>query len=283
MKKMTKVLSLVIVATGMLFVNGGNASAEYWSGYPNRDETPYAYIPNADVRDVLSHIAKVNKSELYENYGLIEKEKLAEITGDVSLEMETYSLDGFQYAVNSTSFDSEATFAVDYRPLENLTKVEKFREYSGPMYSIDFLKNMTNLKDVYIRISARTDYESEYGSIDKALRPIVDLSTVDNLENLTYFNIIEEPREAQAISMKKSMTQYQLVDPIILSKQFEDAAVEYSSSDTNFTIEDGVMTWNNLDPSVTELHYSWDASHDNEKIDGTFKFSGETIIPLNWK
>nr|WP_139843829.1 hypothetical protein [Enterococcus sp. 9E7_DIV0242] len=250
--------------------NGLLASAEY--GNENRDHSPYAYIPDYDLREMLAHMSGVRSDEIYEEYGLIEKDVLRDLTRKYDDESGAYSLEGLQYLENITEYASEGSEAVDYRPLEKLTKLKEFKDWHAPAYSIDFFQNMNQLEEIYLELGVGMDEG------DTSLRPILDLTVLNPLTNLTSLTILEEARYSQTIVLKNGMTQYQLVDPVILSNHFGDTEVEYESNDEGFTCENGILSWNNLSSDTTELRYSWNARSDTDE--GYFNFSGEAIVPL---
>ncbi|MBP1047154.1 hypothetical protein I6N96_12805 [Enterococcus sp. BWM-S5] len=274
MKKSIKVLG--IIGLGLLTtiaIKGVTAEAEYDGN--SRDRSPYAYIPNYELREQIAQLSGVRSDDFYQEYGLIEKDLLRETTGKLDDESGSYSLEGIQFLENITKYASEGTNAVDYRPLEKLTQLKEFKDYEAPTYSIDFMKNMDQLEEVYLELSTGMDED------DAALKPILDLTVLNNLSNLTNLAILEEARYSQTIVLKNGMTQYQLVDPVILSDHFADTEVEYESSDEGFSCENGILSWEGLSSETVELRYSWSAVRSTD--DGEFRFDGEAIIPLYWK
>lgn len=274
MKKSIKMLGIVgLSLVAVSVAKGVVASAEYDDN--SRDSFPYAYIPNYDLREQLAQMSGVRSDDFYQDYGLIEKDILRDVTGKLDDESGAYSLEGVQYLENITEYSSEGTQAIDYRPLETLTKLKKFTDWHAPTYSIDFLKDMTQLEEINMELGNMWNGE------DTSLRPILDLSVLDQLENLSTLSIVEEARYSQTVTLKNGMTQYQLVDPVILSNHFAGVEVEYESNDEGFTYENGILGWENLNTATTELRYSWSAARDTDE--GYFEFSGEAIIPLRWK
>lgn len=274
MKKSTKMLSIIGLGLLTITVAKGMTATAAYDEY-NRDHSPYAYIPSYGLREQIAHLSGVRSDDFFQEYGLMEKEMLREVTGKLDDESSPYSLEGVQFLENITEYTSEGTMAVDYRPLEKLTQLKHFTDHQAPTYSIDFLKNMDQLEEVYLELSAGMDEN------DTALRPILDLTVLDGLTNLTSLRINEEPRYSQTVVLKDGMTQYQLVDPVILSNHFADTEVEYESNDEGFSCENGILSWEGLDSDTTELHYSWSARRDSGE--DYFYFSGEAIIPLHWK
>ena len=174
-----------------------------------------------------------------------------------------------------TSYFSEDNYVTDYRPLKTAKKLETFSQASTPSTSLEFLSELTNLKQIQIHLSNATD---STGEADTSLRPIIDLSYLNDLNKLESIQITEDNRYSNTITLTKGTTSYQLVDPVILSNHFDENLIEYTSNDNNFSCSSNkILTWENLNPTITKLTYSWDARSDNS----TFK--GETTLPIRWK
>ena len=77
------------------------------------------------------------------------------------------------------------------------------------------------------------------------------------------------------------MDKYVLVNPFLLSKQFDDGTQQISSTASNFIFQDDILTWKNLTPEIKELPISWDFKKDGDRNQYA-SYRGSSVIPINW-
>ncbi|EOL44317.1 hypothetical protein [Enterococcus caccae] len=271
MKKFIKCCG-VLGIIGLSLIGGAQASAYRDE---SRDMQPYAYIPDPSLRNQLFDLIDRGNNDLFNNYGLFEKNDLKKATGLLDSESSPFSLEGIQFLSNLDNYAMDGTLAVDSRPLSHLGNVKTFEDWGSPSFSIDYLKSMAKLEELNITL---TNLENQD---EKSLAPILDISVLNTLNNLKYVRIGSEERFYPTVVLKKGMNQYQLVDPVILSKQFDGVTVEYKSTDANFTYDNGIMTWKDLTSDTTKLKFSWSAV--KKDGDNSYSFIGEATIPILWK
>ncbi|WP_086313113.1 hypothetical protein A5821_000702 [Enterococcus sp. 7F3_DIV0205] len=274
MKKFVKCCGLLGII-GLSLIGGSQASAYRDE---SRDTQPYAYIPDPFLRNQLFDLIDRGNNDLFDNYGLFEKNELKKASGLLSSESSPFSLEGIQFLSNLDNYDMDGTHAVDSRPLSHLENVKTFEDWGSPSFSIDYLKSMAKLEELNITL---TNLENQDNQDEKSLAPILDISALNTLNNLKDVRIGSQERFYPTVVLKNGMNQYQLVDPVILSKQFDGVTVEYKSTDENFTYDNGIMTWKNLTSDTIKLKFSWTAV----KKDGnnSYSFIGEAAIPILWK
>lgn len=188
-----------------------------------------------------------------------------------------YTIEGIQYFSNINSIELVDGYITDLRPLNNV-KNNKVLTVSQPLTSLTFLKNMQNLEELYLEAQNITNDEKYIDDIDESLYAITDLTVLNSLDNLQIANIYSSDRLFPTISLKKSMDKFILVNPFILSKQFQNSEVNITSKTPEFTFENDILTWNGITPNTKELQISWEFS----TTDRNFIFSGDSTIPINW-
>ena len=199
-------------------------------------------------------------------------EEMNKTRGSFSAEMDPTNIDFLKYFHNLDEISVEST-GIDFRPLENSNKL-KYLEITGPIASFEFLNQITTLKELYINANNKVEnYE------DSTIKSLNDISFLNNLDNLNTIFINSLNRPFTTINLKKSMDKYVLVSPFILSKQFKNPEAKITSKTPGFTFEDDILTWDGITQETKELQISWEfKSNEN----GSFKFSGDSIIPINW-
>lgn len=184
------------------------------------------------------------------------------------------SIDMIQYAKNLTGVQIDGKVS-DLRPLGN-TKNLKELSINGPVTSLGFIKNLKKLEGISIDANSMDNNHSETNDDYKA---ITDISVLDELDKLEAIHLSSYDRPFPTVSLKKDITKYVLVNPFILSKQFENSLLEITSTTSGFTFENDILTWDNLTPETKELEISWKVKDSSKK----FIFEGESKIPLYWK
>ncbi|MHC5218518.1 hypothetical protein ACYSNR_17920 [Enterococcus sp. LJL128] len=291
---MKKKISFTMLGMFALLAIGGN-EAQAINVNDVLDNRDYVSFSSKAAGNLFSgYLDDQEEIDLFENFGLFKRENLENKNFEHSgWEMGAYSLDGFQYLRGLDNYEMDGTYAVDYRPLGTLTQLRTFTDWGSPSYSIDFLKNLTQLEELTIDFNSNSGQQSsyqneetgeteylDYGSNpDKNLPPVYDISVLDSMPNLKRARI-STWRYAQPIVLKEGITEYQYIAPIVLSDHFADAEINFSSSDRNavFSEEDGVMTWSDISPYAEEIQFSWSVS---KRVAGeTFSFTGTTLIPI---
>jgi len=103
------------------------------------------------------------------------------------------------------------------------------------------------------------------------------LSKLTNLDSFKLYN--DGERLFSTISLKKGMTSYSLINPFILSSQFEGGVEEITSNNEGFSFNDDILEWKNLNSETKEVNISWSF----KSPDGKFKYIGDSSIPIKWK
>lgn len=193
-------------------------------------------------------------------------------------EGEPYTLDGLQHFSKITNVEFRDGYITDLRPISGITQ-NKELNLVQPLSSLTFLKGMKNIEVLDIEATNIINDDAFLDSVDEKLYALTDLSVINELCNLKVVDIHSQERLFPTISLKKSMNKYVLVNPFILSKQFKNSEVEITSKTPGFTFEDDILTWDGITPETNELQISWEF---NSNENGSFEFSGDSVIPINW-
>ncbi|WP_086314618.1 hypothetical protein A5821_002201 [Enterococcus sp. 7F3_DIV0205] len=274
-----KVLKVAVgsLALSMVGLVGYQAKAE--ASY--MDEFPYVYVVPEAMKESLAYEIRGSETEdeasLRDQFQLFTKANLATVRAMES-EGEYSTLEGIQHVTNLEAYGVEGkTSVVDPRLLSKNTKMKNL-EISGSFYSIDFLKNLSKLERLDLRNTSETtdEYRALLGEKDRKVRPLFDLSVLDSLNNLKSIRVQSEGF-TEPVALKKSMTNYTMVSPIVLPQVFVDkgAKVIIESEDQNFTYQDDVLSWAQLSSDTKELHFSWHVED--------WTYFGEATIPVLWK
>ncbi|WYJ98735.1 hypothetical protein DOK67_0003064 [Enterococcus sp. DIV0212c] len=257
-------------------------------------ESDYAYVPSPPLRmafagtaiHLLEEMGEENRAndaqELLDNYGLIKKSDMKYLD-DVSTEFfdEDTSLEGAQYVENAKRVNIEFGYISDFRPLSNLTKIEELEiGVGGSIPDLSDFSKLTKVKKINIQLYASRNVMGEKGSGLTNNLALLDISALNNMPNLENVRIATRGK-MQTIVLKKGMTNYQMIDPIILSKQFEGAEIQYY----DVSVEDGVLKWTDIEnPNEEEgdegeefLNFRWEIKK------GNFSYNGYAEIPIIWK
>lgn len=242
---------------------------------------PYAYIVPEAIKESLDHEVRGSETEeeasLRDQFQLFTKANLETVKAMES-EGDYSTLEGIQHVANLETYGVEGkTSVVDPRLLSQNTKMKNL-EIAGSFYSIDFLKNLSKLERLDLRNTSETtdEYRDLLGENDRKVRPLFDLSVLDTLNNLKHFRV-ESEGFTEPIALKKNMTSYTMVSPLVLPQKLAtaDIKVTIESEDSNFSYNEEVLTWEQLSPDTKELHFSWNVEGMN--------YYGEATIPIIWK
>lgn len=208
-------------------------------------------------------------------------EQMKNKTGYFGGEIMSENIDFLRY-FHSLDHITVSSNGTDFRPLENSKKLTSL-EIDGPIASFGFFKKLSTLEDLAINANGETDgeYDSSIHGFktDKSVKAVTDVTFINELNKLNYFRFESDDRPFPTVSLKKSMNKYILVNPFILSKQFKNPTIQITSKTPGFIFEDDILTWNGISPDTKELQISWEF---NSEENGNFKFSGNSIIPINW-
>lgn len=267
----------------LIFPHESNAYGEmdrydFQDGVNNLD---YFYSNSAVFLDVLKDIdvfasgasrefPKFSVHKANDFIGYNEKNRLFDLEGA------HYTLEGVQYftSVKNMEFGGMAT---DLRPLENLTNLERLT-LEQPLDSLDFLSNLISLKEASITAHNIVNYNDDEKQ-DTSLAVFTDLSVLNSLNNLEYFELRNDRRLFTPVVLKKGMNKYAIVNPFILPSQFDNGTIKINSSDKGFSFKDDILEWSSLSPDVKELQISWELKSPN----GKFNYVGDSMIPIHWK
>lgn len=302
-----KILSVSLVVAG-LFVGSGEALAnpinhdEYYS-------TDYILAPSSIIREAIyssiqeGMVEKGMDSEAeeftlpYTNHSVISKEygEYAEWFGWED-SRKTRSLEGVNYLTNLKEISHEGGAIYDLRPISDLVELTDVEiDLQAGVSNLNALSRLTNLTTLHFSTRADRYYED----VTNGNLALTDISALDNMDQLEEIDI-NSRGELQPIVLKRGTTSYELFDPIIVSKQFEDAVVEYSSYDSDFVVQDGTLIWNNITGGIEavdsdgEVHFEEDPTEEitfkwiiKAKPDdrGWYKYlyEGTATIPVVWK
>ena len=279
-------LNFPVVGNAEIKLDRSNDPFAYTNGWwsnDHRDEIKYVYSNDYEYLEEIrreSGSDDYNKSggsniEIFDNFGFIKRSDLLNLTDTNGSEGGSSSIEILQFAEN-LEYASLNDRITDFRPLLETKKMKRLDIHS-PASSIHFLKNMSQLEELYLDLASSLDEESSFYPV------ISDISILNYLNNLNDVSISSTKRPFSTISLKKSMDKYVLVNPFILSKQFKNPEVKITSKTPGFTFKDDILSWDGIKPETKELQISWEFKAQKNKYGSyAFYFSGDSVIPINW-
>ncbi|MGG5343770.1 hypothetical protein [Enterococcus sp. AZ192] len=241
---------------------------------------PTKLIRNSIFRSVINELEENGVVEeeierfgnLFESYSIIEKQygPLA-TTVESELQSDERSLEGLENLTNLINVSYEGGAFTDLRPLEKLTKLKTLEIDTENVQNIESLKKLAKLErlSLYNRLNIKKDF----GTKSMAL---TDISALNHLSNLKFIRIHTDG-DMPTITLRNDYQKYEVLDPIIVSNQFEGSTVEYTSSDENFSNADGLLKWENIPVGTESLELNWKIEKEN------CEFYGYARIPIEWK
>ncbi|MBL1223774.1 hypothetical protein [Enterococcus sp. BWR-S5] len=225
-----------------------------------------------------------------ETYELTTKEVLASVD-TISTELLSLnpSLSGLEFVPNLKNFTGEMGkewTVSDTRPLLKTTKMEVMDLPISNQMNLNSMKNLTNLKILnvvaggYANDEDREQIEESANTERFTETLLTDISALSNATNLESLYIQAEGA-LPVVTLKKGTTSYELVDPLVLSSQFDGAAIAYTSElednyDYRFESNDQ-LKWEGLTGEEDVLLFNWNVSK------GRFGYNGTGQIPIRWK
>lgn len=225
-----------------------------------------------------------------ETYELTTKEILASVD-TISTELLSLnpSLSGLEFVPNLKNFTGEMGkewTVSDTRPLLKTTKMEIMDLPISNQMNLNSMKNLTNLKILtvaaggYANDEDREQIEESANTERYTETLLTDISALSNATKLESLSIRAEGA-LPVVTLKKGTTSYELVDPIVLSSQFDGATISYTSElgdnyDYYFESSDQ-LKWEGLTGEEDVLLFSWNVSK------GKFGYRGIGQIPIRWK
>jgi len=194
------------------------------------------------------------------------------------------SLDYLKYFKNLERADIGAEAATDFRPIENNKNLKELR-IEGPISSTRFICKLKKLEQLTIEANpldgdASIDDdelgEDFYDYKDTEINAITDITFLNNLDNLKDIEIESIDRDFPSIGLKKGDSKYQLVNPFLLSKQFNGADIEITSDTGEFKFENNILTWENINPEAEFLNVQWNVVKED------YSYRGNSRIPIHW-
>lgn len=227
---------------------------------------------------------------IIETYELTTKEALTSVD-TISTELLSLnpSLSGLEFVPNLKNFTGEIGrewTVSDTRPLLKTPKMEIMYLPISNQMNLNSIKNMTNLKELYIDGSGYANEEDEEQIRNAADKDrytetlLTDISALSNATSIEKLSIRAEGA-LPVVTLKRGTTSYELIDPIVLSSQFEGATITYYSElednyDYRFQSSDQ-LKWEGLTGEEDVLLFSWDIGQ------GKFGYGGVGQIPIRWK
>lgn len=244
-----------------------------------KDFNGYLQFPNdalgSEISYKLMNLDLLNQS-YYEN-GLIEQSVFDllpdgkfDSLGPFAFSYFSNSLENLQYintrVLNLSGSSPELNQIGSNESYEEMNIIVSNTRYPGTQNTgvsdLSFMNNLPNLK----KFNFRT--ESGY-----ALTDISKLSEFQSIEQAQ----IETEAKMPAITLKAGYRKQEVLDPIVLSSQFDGAEISYSSPDSTFTNTDGLLKWNAIPFGTDFQNLNWSVSK------GEFSYTGNVQIPINWK
>lgn len=182
----------------------------------------------------------------------------------------------------------------DLRPVSQSEALKKVRLYIANQHDLNDLTGLINLENLYLQgkgfgtrdeeRAAQSAVYEELGNYYDAIYTqalLTDISALSGLTNLRSLDIYAEGM-LPVVTLRQGTTSYELVDPIILSSQFDGAVIEYSSylnqGDEDYSFDSNEeVKWEGLTGSERFLSFSFSVSK------GNYYFDGEGQIPIRWK
>lgn len=208
----------------------------------------------------------------------------------------TRSLEGVNYLTNLKEISHEGGAIYDLRPISDLVELTAIEiDLQAGVSNLNALSRLTNLMTLHFSTRADRHYED----VTNGNLALTDISALDNMDQLEEIDI-NSRGELQPVVLKRGTTSYELFDPIIVSKQFEGATIEYSSYDSAFSVQDGTLIWNNITEGVEVIDEDGESYFEEAPTEEvTFKwiikakpdargwyrfiYEGDATIPIVWK
>lgn len=254
--------------------------------FENRVET-FEATSEAD----LEKLEKQQEEEvrIIETYELTTKEALTSVD-TISTELLSLNpnLSGLEFVPSLKNFTGEMGrewTVSDTRPLLKTPKMEILDLPISNQMNLNSMKNLTSLKEARIYGGGYANEEEEEQILNVADKDrytetlLTDISALSNATNLEKLSISAEGA-LPIVTLKRGTTSYELIDPVVLSSQFEDATITYYSeledNDYHFQSSDQ-LKWEGLTGEEDVLLFNWNVSQ------GKFGYSGIGQIPIRWK
>ncbi|WP_430602040.1 hypothetical protein IGJ02_002243 [Enterococcus sp. DIV0724b] len=215
----------------------------------------------------------LEKQSLFNDYQLFKKEELKDITsfgGEFELNS---SLSGFNQFSSLKIIQGEGGNFNSFRELNGLKELREVWLEGSNQLTLNSFKNSPNLETIILKFNGFENYDERLRNEGFSQTLTTDISALSNLNKLKQIRINACGRMA-TITLKKGTTSYRLFDPIVASKQFEGAEMNYSSSIES----DEWLEWNNLEGNEEYLDFSWRVEKGSN-----FSYTGEGQIPIRWK
>lgn len=214
----------------------------------------------------------LKRATLFENYGLVKKADIQNIT-HFDTDFEAYSsLNGIEQMTALEQIQGEGGNFNSFRELVALKKLKTVMLEANNQLTLNSFKNLKELETIRLLFDGYEDNEEQRSRVYTQALP-TDISALSNLDKLNKIEISARGRMA-TVTLKKGTTSYQLFDPIVPSKQFEGATMKYSSDSES----DEWLEWNNLNGDEKYLAFSW-----RIEKGANFSYTGEGQIPIRWK
>ncbi|WP_086350152.1 hypothetical protein [Candidatus Enterococcus clewellii] len=197
------------------------------------------------------------------------------------------SLSGLEYVPNLKYFTGEISrewTVSDTRSLLNTPKLEILHLPISNQTNLNSMKNLIQLKELHLEAGGYANKEEEH--IQETMNDerytealLTDISALSNATNLKKLSVSAEGA-MPVVTLRKGTTSYELVDPIVLSSQFDGATLSYYSylDETNYSYaSNDLLKWEGLTGEEDMLLFDWDVSQ------GQFGFRGIGQIPIRWK
>jgi len=196
------------------------------------------------------------------------------------------SLDYLKYFKNLECADIVGVGATDFRPIENNKNLKEL-SIEGPISSTRFICKLKKLEQLTISaypldgLVLTDGDEDEFGEDfydykDTEINAITDITFLNKLDNLKDIEIESIDRDFPSIGLKKGNSKYQLVNPFLLSKQFNGADIEITSDTGEFKFENNILTWENINPEAEFLNVQWNVVKED------YSYRGNSRIPIHW-
>ncbi|WP_375179533.1 hypothetical protein [Enterococcus rotai] len=214
----------------------------------------------------------LKRAILFENYGLVKKADIQNIT-HFDTDFEAYSsLNGIEQMTALEQIQGEGGNFNSFRELAALKKLKTVMLEANNQLTLNSFKHLNELEAIRLLFDGYEENEEQQDTgFTQALT--TDISALSNLDKLNKIEISARGRMA-TVTLKKGTTSYQLFDPIVPSKQFEGATMKYSSDSES----DEWLEWHNLNGDEKYLAFRWSIEKG-----ANFSYTGEGQIPIRWK
>lgn len=268
MKKNVLLLALGVIIGGTVLSVNANAGYNDYVQFPN-DSIRNNLAYKLEMVDLLPEYYYENGNFSESNFDLVPGGRFDSI-GPFAWSYLSNSLEGLQY-VKTRELNLDASYvelnqigANDSYEVMNI-KIGN-TGYPGSQTNgvtdLSFMKSLPNLKEF--------NFSTENGYA------LVDVSKLEEFPSIEKARL-QTDAFMPTISLSQTHTSYELFDPIILSSQFEDAEVIYSSIDSGFTNTDGLLAWSDITEGTEYLNLEWTVEN------GDFTYEGVAKLPIDWK